>query len=163
MAARQGEALRLLARMERDEWLSTDEIRARQWERLRCLLAHAGRHVPFYRAFFAEAGLDPASLRGPEVLKTLPVVTKEMLRTRRDEFRSDDAASRGATSNATGGTTGEPLTFLQDDLYRLHRQAAMYRGFRGCGWRIGGPLAYLWGSDINARAPRGPRAVRDAL
>jgi len=163
LAARQGEVLRLLARMERDEWLSTDEIRARQWERLRCLLVHAGRHVPFYRAFFAEAGLDPASLRGPEVLKTLPVVTKEMLRTRRDEFRSDDAASRGATSNATGGSTGEPLTFFQDDLYRLHRQAAMYRGFRWCGWRIGGPLAYLWGSDIDSRAHRGLGAVRDAL
>jgi phenylacetate-CoA ligase len=163
LAARQGDVLRLLARMERDEWLSADEIRARQWERLRALLAHAGRHVPFYREAFAQAGLDAGALRGPEVLSSLPVVPKDLLRSRRDEFLSDDATTRGATANATGGSTGEPLTFFQDDLYRLHRQAVMYRGFRWCGWRIGGPLAYLWGSDVDSRSHRGPGALRDAL
>jgi phenylacetate-CoA ligase len=149
--------------MEKTERLSPDEVRARQRDRLKSLLVHAAGHVPFYRARFAEAGVDPRALRGPEALAALPVVTKEMLRTRRDEFLSDDAESRGATPNATGGSTGQPLTFFQDALYRLHRQAVMYRGFRWCGWRLGGPLAYLWGSDIDSRSHRGLGAVRDRL
>src|SRR5262249_12745589 len=103
------------------ERLSTDETRARQRERLRALLEHAGRRVPFYRSAFAEAGLDPAHLRDGETiraLQSLPVLTKEILRTRGAELMSDDAGSRGATRNATGGSTGEPLTFYQDELYR---------------------------------------------
>ncbi len=160
---RQGKVLRLLGDLERAQWHSPDEVRARQWDRLRALLAHAAAKVPFYRRAFLEAGLNPIDLAGPEVMERLPIVSKEMLRARRDEFLSEDARSRGATPNATGGSTGAPLTFFQDRVYRLHRDAVMYRGYRWCGWRAGGPLAFLWGSDVDSRSHRGLGGVRDAL
>ncbi|MBI3448536.1 MAG: phenylacetate--CoA ligase family protein [Acidobacteria bacterium] len=162
LRARQGKVLALLAGMERDEWLSRDELQARQRARLREILVHAAAHVPFYREILAGAGVNPGTEEPAELLARLPVVTKEMLRERGEAFRSDDGVPRGATVNSTGGSTGQPLTFYQDDLYRLHRQAVMYRGFRWCGWRVGGPLAYLWGSDVDSRSHRGAGALRDA-
>lgn len=161
--ARQGEALRVLAGLQESQWLSADEIRSLQWERLRALLVHAGSRVPFYREAFRQAGLDVRALVSPDDLQSLPVLTKETIRTRGKDLLSDDADSRGAVANATGGSTGEPLVFHQDRQYRIHRQAVMYRGFTWCGWRIGGPLAYLWGSDVDSRSHKGLGAIRDAL
>jgi len=163
LAARHSDVLRLLPELERSEWLSSDETRARQWKRLLSLLEHAGSGVPFYRELFGREKFDPAALREPSDLSALPVLTKDLIRERGKELLSADAASRGAVVNATGGSTGEPLTFFQDRVYRLHRQAVMYRGFRWCGWTLGGPLAYLWGSDVDSRSHRGLGALRDAL
>ena len=163
LRARQRQVLRILEDLERSQWLSPDEIEALQRNRLRALLQHAAANVPFYRKAFHEAGIDPRAIEGPEVLASLPVVTKEMIRGGEDLFVSQDAAVRGTVLNQTGGSTGKPLQLHQDRDYRLHRQAVMYRGFRWCGWRIGGPLAYVWGSDIDATAHRGLGAIRDAL
>lgn len=163
LRARQGEVLSLLESLQRSQWLSRDEIRELQWRRLRDLLVHAGRKVPYYRTLFAEAGIDPAGMRGPEEMERIPVLTKDRIRGAGRDLLSSDAAERGATQNATGGSTGEPLVFHQDRRYRLHRQAVMYRGFAWCGWRLGGPLAYLWGSDVDSRSHKGLGALRDRL
>lgn len=163
LKARHRESLRILAEMERSQWLSPEAIRALQERRLEALLRHAGTRVPFYRAAFRKAGIDPSAPGGSGALAALPVVTKDMIRERGAEFLSEDAGSLGAAANQTGGSTGVPLVFHQDRTYREHRYAAMLRGFRWCGWSLGGPLAYLWGSDIDSKAHRGRGAVRDAL
>lgn len=163
LAARQRDVLGILQDLERSERLPRQALMDLQWARLRSILAHAAAKVPFYVEYFRQAGIDPAALQGPDAIRSLPVVTKAMLRADGASFMASDASRRGATANHTGGSTGQPLVFQQDDDYRLHRQAAMYRGFRWCGWRPGGPLAYLWGSDVDSRSHRGLGAMRDAL
>jgi phenylacetate-CoA ligase len=160
---RQGEVLEILSHMEKAERHSSDELRAAQSNRLSAVLQHAGTHIPYYRKVFEKAGVDPGARIDPATLSTLPVLTKDLIRENGIDLLSPDAAARGATRNATGGSTGAPMEFHQDNLYRLHRQAAMYRGFRLCGWPVGGSLAYLWGSDIDSRAHMGLGAIKDKL
>lgn len=149
------EALRL------SEQLDAEGIALLQKERLRALLEHAAARVPYYRKVFAEAAADPSA--GPAGLAALPVLTKEIIRERGAELISDDAGGRGAFRNATGGSTGTPLVFTQDALHWIRNQAAIYRGFLWTDWSLGDPLAYLWGSDVDARHHRGRGALRDAL
>ncbi|MGH7359882.1 MAG: phenylacetate--CoA ligase family protein, partial [Candidatus Rokuibacteriota bacterium] len=55
-----------LRRLAAAQWQSPDVIEARAVERLRALLVHAGRRVPFYRALFREGGFDPESVRATQ-------------------------------------------------------------------------------------------------
>ncbi|HEY7427173.1 MAG TPA: hypothetical protein VH682_23265 [Gemmataceae bacterium] len=56
--------LRYLREFERSQFLTTDEVRQLQWQRLRTLLQHAYDQCPFYRRRFDHAGLTPGDLRG---------------------------------------------------------------------------------------------------
>ena len=44
----------------RTQWDTPDRVRGLQFERLRALLQHAERHVPFYQQRFAEYGVRAA-------------------------------------------------------------------------------------------------------
>jgi phenylacetate-CoA ligase len=152
--------VRTLAELNRTQWLPREEIEHLQQDRLAALLSHAVRKVPLYRTAMGKGALSPGGLKRADavgLLRTLEVVTKERLRARRSEFVSEDAGQRVSFENSTGGSTGEPLRFVQDRLYEVHRRAAMYRGFGWCGWPLGGRVAYLWGHDPDhgARTWRG--------
>src|SRR6266851_3989152 len=75
---RRGELAQLhfLREYEQTQFLSPEEVRRLQWERLRLLLAHAYQQCPFYRERFHDAGLIPADLRRLEDLRALPVLEK---------------------------------------------------------------------------------------
>ncbi len=163
LSTRRRGVLGALAALQRSEWSSGEEIRRHQDLRLGALLAHSAARVPFYRDLFGRLGVDPRAAAPREILAALPPLSRESLRARRSELASEDAARRGAYESATGGSTGTPLTFLQDPEHWRRNQAAMYRGFLWCGWEIGDPLAYLWGSDVDSRHHRGKGALRDAL
>ncbi len=104
--------LRLERQMSPTEWQQL------QMQRLRRLLLHAREQVPYYRQLFQRAGFDPASAQLPQDFQQLPLLTKTVVRRFEDQLVAHDAARRQITPNATGGSTGQPLTFFQDQCYR---------------------------------------------
>src|ERR671931_237224 len=68
--------LRYLREFDRTQYLSAEELRQLQWQRLRALLAHAYEQCPFYRERFRRAGAEPGDLRGLEDLRALPPLEK---------------------------------------------------------------------------------------
>jgi phenylacetate-CoA ligase len=97
------------------QWRSPDELAARAAGRLRALLIHAQRHVPFYREQFAAAGVDAHAIQRVEDLARLPVTTKAALRARlSDTVVAGDLAAARRFSQTTSGSTGFPLEVLGD-------------------------------------------------
>jgi phenylacetate-CoA ligase len=96
-----------LAQIKVNQWKAADEIASIQEERLRDLLSHACSEVPYYRK---TDGYAPVSLGD---LHTLPLVRKEDVQKRNQEFvdRRHDPAS--LTEVHTSGSTGMPLTLFQ--------------------------------------------------
>ncbi len=71
---------RLLAELERSQWLSRDELRARQASKLTHLLRHAAQAYAFYAGRMESATIDPAC-EGPfDALSHLPLVDKRTIR-----------------------------------------------------------------------------------
>jgi len=103
-AARLAEYLRR-ERASEDEWR---EVRAR---RLRRLLEHAARHLPYWRDLFRRTGLDPARVVGPDDLRVLPVMTKDTIRANRAGMIWHGAPARLVRTVHTSGTTGAGLVF----------------------------------------------------
>ena len=97
------------------QWRSPDELAARAATRLRVLLVHAYRHVPYYRELFDAAGVDPAEVRRVEDLPRLPPTTKVALRARPPgEIVADDRPAPRRFRAATSGSTGFPFEICGD-------------------------------------------------
>jgi phenylacetate-CoA ligase len=66
-------------RLDRAQWLSPDELRHLQWQRLERMLRHAYARSPLYRERFRRAGMTPADIHSIDDLRFLPVTTREDL------------------------------------------------------------------------------------
>ncbi len=106
---------------------------ARVLERLRSLLDHAAKHVPFYRDFYRAKGFDPAGLRSLEDWARVPVVTKHDLQAVPLQARS--APGAGGVLTNTGGTSGAPLGFLLAEGWTPFEWAHMHRIWQARGYR----------------------------
>ncbi len=65
--------------MRRAPYLSVDEMRSRQLERLREVVAHAYQTVPFYRELYHSVGFEPGDLRDEAAFQKLPTVSKDQV------------------------------------------------------------------------------------
>ncbi|MBM4336805.1 MAG: phenylacetate--CoA ligase family protein [Deltaproteobacteria bacterium] len=134
----------MLETLERLDAAPPEAIEEYRRTRLRELLEHCGRNVPFWRREFARIGFDPTRLRDVSDLAPLPIVNKRVLRASYGDFLDERGA--GAWDDwVTSGATGEPFAF------RLDRQsiaantfAALARGRRWWGFDYGEREAMIW-------------------
>ncbi|MBN2309034.1 MAG: phenylacetate--CoA ligase family protein [Candidatus Hydrogenedentes bacterium] len=134
--------------LEAAERLSADELQALSNRRLRETLRYAYAHVPYYRRVFDERGLVPDDIASAADLPLLPVLTKRIIR---DEYAAlhADPQPPDAYESSTGGSTGEALKFRATrELHDWHN-AAKLRAWKWAGYRMGTPLALLWGSPYD--------------
>ncbi|MEY3122892.1 MAG: hypothetical protein RI993_1717 [Pseudomonadota bacterium] len=147
--------------MERTQWFSSSEIKELQLGRLRQLLLHVQRYVPFYRDLFDRIGFAPEKITVLSELEVLPLLDKQIIRTHLDALKSTN--TRKIARFNTGGSSGEPLVFFIGKERVSHDIAAKWRATRWWGVDIGDPEIVVWGSPIELGAQDGLRAWRDRL
>ena len=135
--------------LEKTQWLSRDEVLQLQWGKLRRLLAHAYANVPFYRRRFETARVTPADIRTPADMERIPPLTKQDLRQHLDELIATNANRSQLRRNATGGSTGEPTVFFNDQLDLDYGSAVVLRNYRWVGLEPGETHVMLWGSAFD--------------
>jgi len=129
------------------QYLDTSALNDLQETKLRTLLHHAYQHTSFYPARFRSCGLFEQGDVHLERFRSLSPLDKETLRSQSEALRSDDLHERNWEYNTSGGSTGEPVQFIQDDTYKEWALAAK-RLFNGwTGYRPGQPRIKLWGSE----------------
>ena len=145
--------------LERSQWWPRAELEQYRVARLREMLTYVGRHVPYFRAVFADIGFAPAVVATVADLQRLPLLTKAIIR---DHDLKSDIAGPLKRYN-TGGSSGEPLVFYMGRERISHDVAAKWRATRW--WRvdIGDPEIVVWGSPIELGAQDRVRLIRDKL
>lgn len=148
--------------------------RARDWTTARrdnWLLAALRRRVrfafdttPFYRHLWASVGFDPGAEFDYDDFARLPVVRREDLQEAGAEALSSAVTGRARRQDATGGSTGRPLTIWTGPEERGWRASGSETFVRRIGVPTGMRTVLLWGHHLDpvARAPRSARMV-DAL
>ena len=142
----QSNIFKYLRELEKSQWLTPEEIKDLQWNRLKKMLQHAYENVPYYKNVFKSLGATAEDIRSPNDFTRLPVLTKEDIR----ENINDRLAKNYGNDlipNATGGSTGKPLRFFHDREFELNKYAATYRHFQMTGWQLGDKMALLWAYD----------------
>ena len=105
-----------------------------QDERLRRLVRHAAAHVPYYRELFRRIGLNLQDFCGRADLARLPLLDKETVRARADEFVADNAARFHPELKQTSGSTGTPLRFMVSAESKIASAAAALRAYAWAGY-----------------------------
>ncbi len=126
-----------LDRLLANQSLGPVTLARQQREALAAIAHHARTRVPYYARRLADWDGNPA---------TLPILTKEDVRTHLDDLLDRDADRTRVGLGHTGGSTGQPLAFWYDQAKHELMRAGMMRGFMMSGWRPGQKVLYLWGA-----------------
>jgi phenylacetate-CoA ligase len=116
---------------------------------LKNLLLHAYRNVPYYHDIFEEIGIIKNNEVDLSKFNQIPILTKEIMRKHHQELISNDYTTRKWYYSSSGGSTGEPTRFIQDDVYSKWRNATNYYYYKDI-LGVDGPdvkKVVLWGSE----------------
>ncbi len=144
---RRRRTLAYMAEYRRDQWLTPEQIAGLQWQRLKRLLEHCEREVPYYRRRWRELGIVVADIRNMDDYARLPLLTKADIRLNLDELKAVSWREH-LLYKATGGSTGDPLRFGYTRESYERRTAVMWRGYEWAGSRMGRPTLFLWGGAV---------------
>ena len=120
---------RFFEQLQKDQYLSSDEIEALNWSRTQSLVKHAFEHVPYYRRRFTEAGCTPKDIKNQDDFNRLPVLTRKDLMDNFDELLSDDVSLKDVKLSTTGGSSGTPAK-----VYKKKKEIRAANGWRMLGW-----------------------------
>ncbi len=142
--------LKTLRALEKSQWLTHDELQVSAHEKLKRICEHAVATSPFYRDRFAVAGIDPSKVSCIEDLNRLPLLTKIDVRENLLDILSSAYRKDDLVPAKTGGSTGVALHIYCDAAGVEMRNAAALRSDQWSGWRMGQPLAAVWGNPPRA-------------
>lgn len=94
-----------------------NKVEAYQKKKLEELLHYAYQHTVYYHRIFDEIGLIVNNQICWDKYDEIPMLTKDIIRKEGNNLVSDESESRHAYQNTSGGSTGEPVTFVQDKEY----------------------------------------------
>ncbi|MEA3438061.1 MAG: hypothetical protein U9R43_16480, partial [Thermodesulfobacteriota bacterium] len=132
----------------KSQYLPLDELISIQLNKLRILITHTRKSVPFYMRELNN--MADEIITEIEDIKRLPFLTKEMIKKHANEFVSRNR-HHSLTKKTTGGSTGEPVTILKDSDAMARELAATWRGYNWAGIDIGDKQGRLWGVPFGIR------------
>jgi len=115
---------------------------------LRKILIHCKKEVPYYQNVLNHYEYITIQNEDPkDILKTFPVLTKDIIRRDFESLQSNDQKNRKWYFNTSGGSTGEPVKLIQDQEYHDWGMAIEYLYYSLIGHEIGKEMVVLWGSE----------------
>jgi phenylacetate-CoA ligase len=135
--------------LRKTQWLPPAAQRELQDEKLRRLVRHAYRNVPYYRGRMQELGLRPEDIRGQGDLHKLPFLTKGDVRKHLYfDILSENHVKKDILKITTSGSTGEPFVVFADRSQLEFRWAATLRAQEWTGYEFGDRCVRLWHQTI---------------
>jgi phenylacetate-CoA ligase len=113
----------------KSQWYSKSEVEEYQLKKLKLLISHCYKYVPYYRKYMHEHGIMTQNIKTVEDVKLFPILTKEIIKANYNEFIPLNISSiKGVKTGQTGGTTGNIL-FNRTDANTRSSTWATYRRF----------------------------------
>ncbi len=122
----------------RNEHRSLDELLYRQFSKLQALLAHAYRHVPFYRRKFKQVGYQPGDVKSIDDLQRLPILSKADFHAQSPMMFIDRRLNdhKDLIPIRTSGSSGQTLEFYIHRSYDQFRKAQFLRPYLTNGQKL---------------------------
>jgi phenylacetate-CoA ligase len=130
--------------LDASQYWSREQIEKLQLQRLKKLLTHACHSSDYYRKLFKEVDFDPEKLTSLEGMKTIPFLTKDIIRNENKALLSTVYSTDQLHSSETGGTTGVKMKFWRNNSCLSPKEAARYRFEQWAGWDFGERMGLVW-------------------
>ena len=135
--------LKFKNQFDRDQWLDKEELYSYQLRRLKTILDHASRNVPYYEKLFKKNNISPSDIKTTEDLKHLPYLDKDKLISNFDVLVSRDIKKYQPTLQKTSGTSGRQVMFCTDKPSNILEFVYYWRNWGWAGYRLGDKFAEL--------------------
>lgn len=129
------------------DYKSGADVKRMQRDRLGRLLLHAYSNVPYYAEILEECGAVVDGTVDLSNFEDIPLLTKKIIRKEGKNLYSADCEKRQTYKNTSGGSTGEPVEFVQDKHYDEWNIATKIWFNRMLGKDVGEKEIKFWGSD----------------
>lgn len=136
--------LALVSYSQKNERLSPDELAEMNWKMRQRVLTIAYERVPYYRAKFNQAGLNPQDIRLPDQWESVPVLHKSDLIEHIEQIKAEHVKPRWLQKSTTGGSTGVPVVVYFDK--RIPAEPLRWRMLSWWGVGPGEDAAFAWRS-----------------
>jgi phenylacetate-CoA ligase len=133
--------------IDRVQFMPREEILKIQRDELSKLLLHSYNNVPYYREIFQEISLVEGNRVDLEKFTNIPILTKEIIREKKEKLHSKDKDLRKWYKNTSGGSTGVPVELIQDRNYFQKSCASSVHYKKVLGKDYGEKEVMLWGSE----------------
>lgn len=110
------------------------------------ILQYAVENVPYYQKIFQKIKIPLNRDSVIQVLESFPILTKEILRKEFENLKAKNFKGK-YIENTSGGSTGEPVIFLQDKTFNEIGAGVKFLYEEWAGGGPGEKLVKLWGSE----------------
>jgi len=144
---------------QRIQYLEREQLRRIQFTKLKALLHHSYKTVPFYRDRYKQAGLKPDDIRSLDDLKLLPILHKDGIRNDHKRFLSEEPRTP-VFKVSTSGSTGIPMEFHISQSAAAAANISRIRALEWWGIKLGdrelrfGGIGYPMGSGVKVFAKK---------
>lgn len=142
----------LLSEWGERQWDDAGTFEVRQTLALGSLLSHALAKVPYYKERVTDLTPQDALSSPSDGLLAFPVLDKSDVTGHAAKLTCE--MGRGRYWNLTGGSTGEPVRFLQDRVYQARAIAAAMLLYEWAGVPRGASQVKLWGAPRDLKSGR---------
>jgi phenylacetate-CoA ligase len=122
---------------------SKSEIEQYQWQKLRALLDHAFRTVPFYQRWSQQHQVTAQEIRTLEDFRRLPIINRAQIDTNLADFTSSEFKQHRGSIASTSGSSGRVLKFYRSWDTESFRRAVLWRHFNQIGYHFKEPRVSL--------------------
>jgi phenylacetate-CoA ligase len=126
---------------------NSNEIEQYQLNKLKILIEHCYKNIPYYTELFKANNLTPENFNSINDLKLIPVLTKDIFRENQHLFISKGETFKNVKKGKTGGTTGTAVRIYKDTKERTFAWASYYRWFSWMGLEKEDRVLIFWGTS----------------
>ena len=123
--------------LQKSQWWSESDLIEYQNEKLRKLIQHAYKNVPFYYELFSDLKLKPEDIQTKKDLQKLPIISKEDLKRNCKKHIAKNVKKKDLIYLSSSGSTGEPFQFYKTKNAESFLKAAAIRSWFWMGYRLG--------------------------
>ncbi len=125
---------------------SQEEVRFCQFEKLKKLLLHAEKNVPFYRERFRNGGFSAKDFSSLSQLSRIPPLTRQDLQNHWQDIVATNYDLKILSKGSSSGSSGLPVFYYKDSLASSAGQAAHILGWTLSGWKMNMKGLHIWGN-----------------
>ena len=125
------------------QWFDEDKLRQIQLERLKNIISHSYKTVPYYKKMMDEYGVRPESIGTLDDIKKIPVLSKRDVLEAEESMISNKYPRWALRAARTGGSTGAPLVIYRNFFSIGYEHAFARRQWDWAGIKFSDRCAYL--------------------
>ena len=132
---------------EMQNW-SSEEIDNWQDNKLQNLVQHAYRNTEYYQELFDKNNIDYREIKSRSDLDRIPILTKKKIRDNFNKLIPQNINNINYKKSSTGGSTGNPLIFYQDNNSWSFNSANSITNWERTGYRYGNKFVALGSTSL---------------